>query len=87
MASKRIVILNPSAPTPTFGNADEARIVEMPSAWNGDGAALRKALDSGLLTENRVGKAVGKKSAEETAETPATEIPKTVAKGPPSTKK
>lgn len=67
MASKRIVVLNPTNAAPTFGNADDARIIEMPSSWNGDGAALRKALDSGLLTENRVGKAVGKKAAEESA--------------------
>lgn len=86
MANRRIVVLDPSSPSPIFGDAENARIVEMPAKWAGDGPALRKALDSGLLVENRVGKAVGKKSAEEIAEAPA-EPAKPAPKPPTPAKK
>jgi hypothetical protein len=69
MSTNRLVVLNPASPEPTFGVAADAAIVDMPSAWVGDGKALRKALDSGLLVLHPVGRAVGKRPTEEKGET------------------
>lgn len=79
MATNRLVIMDPNDAEPTFVLASEARIVDMPDSWEGDGKALRKALDSGLLVLHPVGRAVGKKPGEDKA--PAT--PATPAKTPP----
>ncbi len=81
----RIVILDPDDAEPTFTLAENARIVDLPKNWSGDGKGLRKALDSGLVEMHPVGRAVGKKPAEAPTEpakpaTPAAKAPPAPAK-------
>lgn len=83
---RKIVVLNPSDPDPTFGLADDARIVEVADGAALSGPAIKSAIESGMLVAHPIGKRVGKRVGKPTAAAPA-EPTKPAAKTPPPSAK
>lgn len=82
----KLIVLDPNSDNPTFGNADEAVIIEVSDDATIDGKGLKSALASGFIKAHPVGKRVGKRAAAETEAAPAKTETKATKAPPAKTK-